>query len=87
MNQIRIDPSDYSSLLKLMDDHEKYDSTYIGKNDEGETIFITILEDSITLRTFQDNGWIRENIFWRDFTTEEIFDGKWNRKEKDDDSV
>ena len=77
MNELTIDFNDYDSLLKLMDDHKQYECTLIGRTADDELTFTTILEDSVTVRTYQTNKWIRENTFWRDGTTEETFDGRW----------
>ena len=70
---INIDPRDYSGMLKLMDRADEFDSAWLGKNDKGETVMISINEDNITVETFQHNDWVRENIYYRDFTTEELF--------------
>ena len=41
---------------------------------------ISICKDSIHVKTFQDNGWIRINVYDfsdDDYVIEELFDGKW----------
>ena len=38
---------------------------------------ISVAKDRIDVVTFQSNGWTRRNVYWRDGTTEELFEGKW----------
>ena len=70
---------DLDYLIKLMDKYgETTDEDFYGENQHGEFISIAIWPDNIILTTYQDNGWIRKNYYWRDGTIEEIFDGKWD---------
>lgn len=74
---IQFDPSDFKGMLALMD---KYgDSSYMfpGTNENGETTHISIFKDRILCSTMQQNGWVRKNIYWRDGTREEMYDGRW----------
>jgi len=73
------DPSDYKAMLKLMDEKGDSDTMFLGANENMEDTTISIFHDKIVYVTFQSNGWVRKNIYWRDGTTEEIFDGKWNK--------
>ena len=70
---INIDPKDYNGMIKLMDRADEFDYALLGENDEGEAVMISVNHDNITVETFQDNDWVRENIYYRDFTTEELF--------------
>lgn len=60
-----------------MDKHHTIDTMLCGENSDGEQIHISIHEDAIIALTFQKNHWIRRNIYHRDGTVEELFDGKW----------
>lgn len=71
--EIIIDPHDYKGMIKLMDRANEFDLPWAGKNEEGEHIQISVNKDNITVETFQNNGWVRENIYWRDCRTEELF--------------
>lgn len=71
--EIVIDPYDYDGMLELMKRHKEFDVPWSGKNEDGEHIQVSVNEDNITVETFQRNGWIRENIYWDDYTTEELF--------------
>lgn len=71
--EIIIDPHDYDGMIELMKRHKEFDVPWSGMNEDGEHIQISVNEDNITVETFQNNGWTRENIYWKDFTTEELF--------------
>lgn len=75
--KIIIDPTDWDSLIALMDEYGDSFSSYYGTNEEGETNRISINPDCIVVETYQSNGWVRRNYYHRDYTIEEIFDGKW----------
>lgn len=68
-----IDLADYNACVELMDKYGDSDMPYIGRNDFGETTMTSIGRDNIVMETFQDNGWIRKNVLWRDGTTEELY--------------
>lgn len=71
--EIIIDPDDYNGMISLMDRADEFDIPWSGKNENGEYIQISINKDNITVDTFQNNGWTRENIYWRDGLKEELF--------------
>lgn len=73
---ITIDPTDYDSIIKVMD--SKAGMSGNGKNEEGEDIMVEVGADYVCVTTFQYNHWIRLNYYWRDGTTEELYDGKWD---------
>lgn len=56
-----------------MGQHEKFDQMAFGKNEEGETVAISVNKDNITVETYQKNGWVRENIYWEDRNVEELY--------------
>lgn len=70
---INFDSTDWRGMVKLMDRAYEFDSMCDGENAEGERVLISVNRDNITVQTFQDNGWMRENIYWRDCTVEELF--------------
>ena len=76
---IIIDPSDFKSMCELMDRYGPTTTTMLfGENEDGEATYTSIFIDRIVVDTHQFNGWVRRNIYWRDGTREELFDGKWN---------
>lgn len=70
---IFIDPKDYKGIIKLMDRADEFDSALIGKNKDDERVLLSINNDNVTTQTFQSNNWCRENIYWRNGCTEELY--------------
>lgn len=75
--EISFDPNDFAGMLKLMDVYGDSDSMLSGKNENGEDVNIGIYHDRIAVVTFQSNGWMRQNVYYRDGTIDETFDGRW----------
>lgn len=70
---IEFDPCDLNGMLKIMDELGDSAELYDGKNENGETVLISVFTDKIVVRTSQSNGWERTNTYWRDGTCEETF--------------
>lgn len=70
---IEFHPSDWKYMLNLMKRHKEFPTALFGKNEDGETILVSINEHNITIETYQSNEWIRENVYWDDFTVEELY--------------
>lgn len=71
------DPFDLRGMCKLMDEYGDSDTMFSGTNENGEDVRFSIFHEKIVVVTNQHNGWVRKNIYWRDGTREELFDGKW----------
>lgn len=74
-----IDPTDEKNLLNIMNQFGDSEMPFDGKNDNGEDVQVSVSKNSITVRTFQKNGWIRLNTYgFHDghFVSEETFDGR-----------
>lgn len=76
-SSIHFDPSDWDSMIDLMDKYGQVQDLPYGENENGETVLMDISHERIHVTTFQKNGWIRENTYWRDGTAEEEFSGKY----------
>lgn len=65
----------YEDLLQFVDEEEL---PVIGRWEDSEELMLVYPSngDCIMTRTFQNNGWIRRNVFWKDGVVEEIFEGK-----------
>lgn len=50
-----------------------FDEMLFGQNMYGEHITMSICEDKMTVMTYQNNGWVRENIYYNDYTAEELY--------------
>lgn len=77
MKHIVFSPEDFTSMTDLMDKYGNTQSMLSAKNENGEYVHLSIFKNFIVATTLQFNGWVRENIYWRDKTVEEIFIGKW----------
>lgn len=76
-----LDPMDYNGLLGIMKTYGDSQFPFFGENEEGEGVEIHVCTDSITVVTYQKNGWLRRNVYSHidgDIISEELFDGKYN---------
>ena len=75
-NVLTFDPHDYAGMIKLMDraDEECFALPLFGKNVQGEDQLVSINSENITIETFQKNGFVRQNIYHRDYEQEELFE-------------
>ena len=74
------DPTDLGAMHALMDEHGHSDTMFVGVNTEFEETTISIFPEKIIYVTYQHNGWVRKNVYWRDGTREELFDGRWKTR-------
>lgn len=74
--RIEFDPTTLVGLQKIMDDYSNCGNFY-GSNKNGENVTVAVCTNEIVQTTYQYNGWIHKNIFHRDGTREEMFEGKW----------
>lgn len=72
-----LDPTNLASMRELMDKYGNSTTMYTGVNTEGEDVMISIAADNIVCSTNQRNGWVRQNVYWRDGTCEELYEGRW----------
>lgn len=72
-----VDPSDYDGLRRIMDEHGDIEVPFFGDNENLEEVMVSVAKDRIDVVTYQHNGWTRRNVYWRDGTREELFEGKW----------
>lgn len=72
-----LDPSDLGAMCELMDQYGNSDTMFMGVNTRFEETTISIFHEKIIYVTYQHNGWVRKNVYWRDGTREEMFDGRW----------
>ena len=74
---VEFDSSDLDGMRRLMDEYGGSSASFDGTNEDTEQVSISIAKDRIDVVTFQDNGWTRRNVYWRDGTREELYEGKW----------
>lgn len=68
---------DFKYLRELMDKYGETKFPFFGNNQNDEDVEIHICPDTITLITYQSNHWIRKNVYYRDGSSEELYQGKW----------
>lgn len=74
-NQIYFDSKDWNSMEKLMDEYGDSIFPFRCINDQGETVLLSINPDNIVAETFQNNGWVRKNVYYReDHLVEETYE-------------
>ncbi len=71
--QVAFDPQNWKEITELIKRHEEFSEPWTGKNEEGETMQISVNKDNITVLTYQHNNWIRENVYHEDGTVEEMY--------------
>ena len=69
--------NDIDNLREIMNKYGDIDHMIFGENQDGEDQRISIGQENIFVDTFQNNGWVRRNVFWYDGTVEEIYLKKW----------
>jgi len=69
---INFDSTDLKGIVALMDRADEFSSAVFGKNQDGETVMISVNKDNVTYEVFQDNGWASENIYYRDGSAEHL---------------
>lgn len=79
----KFDSTDWEGMLDLMKKHGNSELPFVGQNEDGESVEISICTDNISVRTFQNNGWVRLNVYHDDGYCEELFEGRWNCQEED----
>lgn len=72
-----LDPHDWGGLLDIMEEYGDIDQPFFGKDEDLQDVEISVYKDQIIKVTYQNNGWVRKDIYWRDGTVEELFGGKW----------
>lgn len=69
-----LDTSDWDGMCEIMDKYGDEALPFGGINENGERVLIGVCHDSISIQTFQNNGWLRTNIYNRNGEFEELFD-------------
>lgn len=61
--KIPFDNTDYEGMIQLMEEYGDSEHAFTGETDYGEMIIISINPDNIVTEVFQDNGWVREEVY------------------------
>lgn len=76
IDKLSFNPSNLDSMIDIMDTYGDDEHIFFGGNENGESVTLSVSSDKITVETYQSNGWVRENTYYRDGTTEELFNHK-----------
>lgn len=66
--------SDYDTINELIKKYGAKGQFITGKNEDGESIIITICFDRIVTKTLQKNNWMRINTYWADGNIDENYE-------------
>ena len=82
-SELHFNTSDWAAMKQLCEDHEKYPEPLFGKTSTHEDIMIEIHPDHIITQVFQQNGWVRKNVYHpQEVTTEELYEERWDSEKK-----
>ena len=77
---MNFNPNDERAMFCLMKEYGDFNKSYSGQNQNGEDIRIHIARDNIIVDTYQENGWVRRNVYTKDkqsIIREEMFPERW----------
>lgn len=77
--KVLFNPKDLRAMCELMDKYGDIGTLFPGVNTEGESTNLSIFPDKIVCVTYQHNGWVRKNTYWRDGSWEEVFVSRWEK--------
>lgn len=69
--------ADLAGMRQIMKKFGDSETPFFGTTTEGEDITISVFKDRIVTLTYQNNGWLRKNVYDQDGTREELYEGKW----------
>ena len=82
-SELHFNSRDWAAMKQLCEDHEKYPEARFGKTSTHEDIMIEIHPDRIITQVFQQNGWVRKNVYHpQEVTTEELYEERWGSEKK-----
>lgn len=81
-------PNELSSKFNTLEGRRKLialyadsDTMFTGTNEHGETVYVSIAQSGIIVKTEQENGWLRVNYYDGDgWHAGETFEGRWRNQ-------
>ena len=70
------DLCDERDLLEVCEKYHYLSTMLFGKTSEDEDMTISVNEDNVVTVVYQNNKWVRKNIYTVD-AVEELYEGKW----------
>lgn len=77
VNGIKFDPADLSSIQQFMDTYRDIGFPLWSKNEDAEDVEIIASHEKVVVKTYQHNGWVKVNTYYRDGTCEETLSRRW----------
>ncbi len=71
---LKFNPENSAAMIDLMDKCKGSSHMYFGSNAKKEEVTLSIFYDKIICVTYQENGWTRTNIYYRNGDQEETYD-------------
>ena len=63
---------------QIMKEYGNSESAFLGHNEDGELVEMSVHPDEIIVKTYQENGWLRVNYYDENgLPNGETFEGKW----------
>ena len=63
---------------ELMKKYGESDTAYMGHNEDGELVMVSIYTNELIVVTYQSNHWIRKDVYDENGEySEELYDGRW----------
>ena len=63
---------------QIMKEYGNSESAFLGHNEDGELVEMSVRPDEIIVKTYQENGWLRVNYYDENgLPNGETFEGKW----------
>ena len=59
---------------EMVDKYGLIEEYRMGKDEDGDPVMVSIDDTCASIRTFQKNGWVRINVYYKDGTVEELFE-------------
>lgn len=65
---------DFKEFLEEFYNGKIDNGLYNTTNENNEQMIVTVTNDLLQTSVCQNNGWIRKNIYYKDHTTEELYE-------------
>lgn len=73
MKAFNFDSTDWPGMFKIMEEFGDSTQMFFGETEYGKRMTISVYKDKICTVVYQNNGWVRTNIYNKDRTVEELY--------------
>lgn len=71
--QLEFDPDDLEQIKQLVNNSDEFEMPLIGVNEDGESTMTEVTDRFVLVKTFQNNGWLRNSYYYPDGCCEELY--------------